>query len=188
MNQYKEKRRLMDIQEKEIKTQNSKLKTFISSFIADAHVFAAALLTVIITFIIIYMLSGQSKLKTLGANIAPQYVKAIEVANPKNQEANCEFGIVKFLMLLNLVLVTLMALAKIRKSRIFKDQLFSNMVKIKFFIADTQSYVPLDLNKIAGNVHLFKLTGGLLIENVTLRKNWIWAVLERFERCLCSFK
>ena len=178
VNQYKEKRKLIDIQEKEIKTQNSKLKTFISSFIADALIFAAALLTVIITFIIIYMLSGQSKLKTLVANIALQCVKAIEVADPKNQVANCEFGIVKFLMLLNLVIVTLMALAKIRKSRIFKGHLFSNMVKIKLFTADTQSYVPLDLNKIAGNVHLFKLTGGLLLENVTLRKNWIWDVLE----------
>ena len=58
----------MDYQEKVLKeegNQNSKLKTFISSFIADALVFPAALLTVIITFIAIYMLSGQSKLKTL---------------------------------------------------------------------------------------------------------------------------
>ena len=67
-----------------------------------------------------------------------------------------------------------MALAKIRKSKIFKGQLFSNMVKIKLFIADTQLYVPFDLNKIAGNVHLFKLTGALLLEKVTLRKDWIW--------------
>ena len=81
-------------------------------------------------------------------------------------------------MLLNLVRVVFMALAKIRKSRIFKGHLFSNMVKIKLFIADTQSYVPLDLNKIAGNVHLVKLTGALLLEHVTLRKNWIWDVLE----------
>ena len=71
-----------------------------------------------------------------------------------------------------------MALAKIRKSRIFKGHLFSNMVKIKSFIADTQSYVPSDLNTIAGNVHLFKLTGALLLDNVTLKKNWIWDVLE----------
>ena len=52
------------------------------------------------------------------------------------------------------------------------------MVKIKLFIADTQSYIPLDLNKIAGNVHLFKLTGALLLESFTLRENWIWDVLE----------
>ena len=101
------------------------------------------------------------------ANIALQHVKAIEATNIIHQEANCEFGIVKFLMLLNLVIVTLIALAKIRKSGIFRGQLFSNMVKIKLFIADTQSYVPLDLNKIAGNVHLFKLTGALFLENVT---------------------
>ena len=105
----------MDIQEKGIKTQNSNLKMFISSFIMDALAFVAALLTVIITFLIIYMLSGQSKLKTLVANIALQPVKAIEVANPKNQQTSSEFGIVKFVMLLNLVIVTFMALAKFRK-------------------------------------------------------------------------
>ena len=88
-------------------TQNIYLKLYCGC--TSIHV--AALLTVIITFMIIYMLSGQSKLKTLVANIALQCVKAIEVADPKNQEANCEFGIVKFLMLFNLVLVTLMALA-----------------------------------------------------------------------------
>ena len=44
------------------------------------------------------------------------------------------------------------------------------MVKIKLFIADTKSYVPLELNKLAGNVHLFELTGDLLLENVTFKK------------------
>ena len=152
----------MDIQEKQIK--NSNLKSFISSFITDTLVFMAALLTVIITFIIIYILSGQSKLKTLVANIALQCVKAIEeAADPKSQR-NCEFGIVKFLMILNLVIGTLMDLAKLGKSRIFQGHLFSNMVKIKLFIAHTQPYVPLDLNKIAGNVHLVKLINALLLD------------------------
>ena len=176
VSQYKNKRKLIDIQEKQIK--NSNLKTFISSFIMDALVFVAALLTVIITFIIIYILIGQSKLKTLVANIALQCVKAIEAAaDPKSHE-NCEFGIVKFLMILNLILVTVIALAKCKKCKVFQGCLFSNMVKIKLFIADTQSYVPLDLNKVAGNVHLFKLTGTLLLDNVTPKKNWIWDVLE----------
>ena len=52
------------------------------------------------------------------------------------------------------------------------------MVKIKLFLADTKSYVLLDLNKLAGNTHLFKLTGELSLENVILKKNWIWDVLE----------
>ena len=60
----------------------------------------------------------------------------------------------------------------------FWGQPFSNMVKVKVFLADTKSYVSLDLNKIVRNIHLFKLTGELSLENVTLRKNWIWDVLE----------
>ena len=112
------------------------------------------------------------------ANIALQHVKAIEASNPKNQEVHCDLGILKFIMLLNLVVVTLLAFGKLKKSRIFKGQLFSNMVKIKLFIADTQCYVPIDLNKIARNVHLFTLTGTILIENINLRKNWIWDVLQ----------
>ena len=68
MNQYQETRKIIDIQEKKI--QNSNIKTFMNSFVADVLVFTAALVTVVITFIIIYMLTGQSKLKMLVANIA----------------------------------------------------------------------------------------------------------------------
>ena len=42
--------------------------------------FMAAFLTVIVTFMIIYILTGQSKLKTLVANIALHCVKAVESA------------------------------------------------------------------------------------------------------------
>ena len=38
--------------------------------------------------------------------------------------------------------------------------------------------MPIDLNKIAGNVHLFKLTSELALDKVNLRENWIWDVLE----------
>ena len=81
-------------------------------------------------------------------------------------------------MILNLIIVALMAFTKLRKIRIFQGHFFSNMVKIKLFIADTKSHVPLELNELARNVHLFKLTGTLLQDNVTLKKNWIWDVLE----------
>ena len=63
--------------------------------------------------------------------------------------------------------------AKLNKSRIFKGRLFSNIIKVKLFIADNQCYIPLDLNKIVGNMHLFKLHGMLTKENITLKKNWI---------------
>ena len=83
VSQYKENRKMMNNQKGKTSDKNS--KTFVSSFFADVLVFAAALLTVVIMFIIIYILSGQPKLKTLVANITLQRVKAIEEINPKNQ-------------------------------------------------------------------------------------------------------
>ena len=81
-------------------------------------------------------------------------------------------------MILNLVIVVSLLLRKIKKSVFFWGQPFSNMIKIKLFLADTKSYVSLDLNKLARNTHLFKLTGELSLENITLKKNWTWDVLE----------
>ena len=52
------------------------------------------------------------------------------------------------------------------------------MVKIKLFLADTKSYVSLNLNQSTGNTHLFKLIGELSSDSVALQKNWIWDVLE----------
>ena len=52
------------------------------------------------------------------------------------------------------------------------------MVKIKLFLVDTKSYVSLNLNQSARNTHLFKLIGELSSDNVALKKNWIWDVLE----------
>ena len=58
VNQYQEKRKL-DIQkvQNENQIKNSKFKAFIASFIADAIGFMAAPLTMIVTFIIIYILT-----------------------------------------------------------------------------------------------------------------------------------
>ena len=123
------------------------------------------------------MLCRQSKLKSLVANMALQHIKTIEAATIREIE-NCEVGVIKLLIILNLVITALLILIKLKKSRLFQGYLFTNMVKVNLFLANTQSYVPLELNSVAGNVHLFKLSGALLIENLNLKKNWIWYVLE----------
>ena len=72
-----------------------------------------AILTVLIMFIVIYIVTGQSKLKMLVANIALQCVKAIDALNTDNQnKQNCNLGMSKFLMILNLVMVILIILMK----------------------------------------------------------------------------
>ena len=53
----------------------------------------ADFLTIIVTLIIIYTLTGQSKLKTVVANIALQHVKAVKAAalNPQNKTVNLDW-------------------------------------------------------------------------------------------------
>ena len=102
----------------------SKFKSFILGFIADIIGFSAALLTIIITLVIIYIVTGHSKLKMLVANIALQHIKTIEAAALYPNYVICENGLVRILMIISLGIVTLMALAKLKKSRIFKGKLF----------------------------------------------------------------
>ena len=121
---------------------------------------------------------GHSKLKTLVANMALQCIKTIEAATLNPQHIICENGLVRILMSVNLAILILMALAKLRKRKIFKGRLFSNTIKIKLFIVDNQCYIWLHLSKMTGSVHLFKLHGMLIKENLTLKKNWISDVLD----------
>ena len=110
---------------------------------------------------IIYFLPGQSKLKALITTMDLQRVRAVETLNTDRPVQNCNSELLKILMVLNLVIVVLLLLGKIKKSIFFWGQHFSNMVKIKLFLADTESHVSLNLNQSARNMHLFKLMGEL---------------------------
>ena len=56
--------------------------------------------------------------------------------------------------------------------------MFSNAVKIMLFISDAQNHVPVKLCRITGSIHLFKITGILFPENVKLKQNFIWDIIE----------
>ena len=107
----------------------SKFKGFISSFIVDIIGFSTAFLTIIITLVIIYIVTGHSKLKMLVANIALQCIKTIEAAALNPNYVICKNGLVRIHMIINLGIVTLMALAKLRKIRIFKIDCFLTQSK-----------------------------------------------------------
>ena len=128
--------------------------------------------------VVIYIVTGHSKLKTLVTNIALQCIRTVEAAALNPDHIICESGLERMLLIINLAVITIMAIAKVRKSRIFTGKLFSNSIKVKLFVADNHCYIPLHLNKLAGSAHLLKLHGSLTKENLILRKNWIWDVLE----------
>ena len=158
---------------------NSKFQTFLNSFLADVLIFTAALITLIITLIIIYVLYRQSRLKALVMNIAMQRIKVVEAADMSDMLCTCKMqwyimGILIIITLGMLYLVT----NKIRKTSFCKGSLFSNNTKILLFVSNTHSYVPIKLCRVAGNIHLFKIRGRLNPEHVKLKKNWIWDVLD----------
>ena len=98
---------------------SSKFRKFINSFLVNMLVFIAAILTVFLVLVIIYVLTGQSKLKALITTMALQRVRAVEALNTDRQVQNCTSGLLKILMILNLVKVVLLLLRKIKKSIFF---------------------------------------------------------------------
>ena len=76
LHQYKNKKKMLELQEhidEERTKQSSKFGSFLNSFLEDVLLFSSALVTIIIMLVVIYVVCGQSKLKTLVANIALQY-------------------------------------------------------------------------------------------------------------------
>ena len=118
--------------------QSSKFGSFLSSFLADILFFSAALVTMIITLVVIYMVCRQSKLKTFIANIALQSIKGIEAADPRYQDIYCacmmQWYIISMLLIILLGMIYLVA-NKIKKSNLFGGHLFSNVTKVKLFIS-----------------------------------------------------
>ena len=181
MEQYWENRITITKQE----NSKSKFQKFINSFLVDTLIFIAAIPTVILVLVLIYILTGQSKLKALISTIALQRIRAMEILITDKPVQNCNSGLLKILMILNLVTVVSLLLRKIKKSILFWGKPFSNMVKTKLILADTKSFVSLNLNQSAGNMHLFKLMGDPSPNNVVLKKNLIWDVLEVKWRDIC---
>ena len=127
------------------------------------------------------MICSQSKLKTLVANIALQHIKGTEAADPEFQDIGCmckmQWYIIGMLLIILLGMIYLVT-SRIWKSSLFGGHLFSHVTKVMLLISDIKLYVPVNLCKIAGSMHLFKIRGKLTPESIKFKKNWIWDVLE----------
>ena len=56
--------------------------------------------------------------------------------------------------------------------------MFSNNTKILLFVSNTHPYIPIKLCRVARSICLFRIRGRLNPENVKLKKNLIWDILE----------
>ena len=184
VHQFRHKKQIQELQEhidEDRTKQSSKFGSFLNSFLADVLLFSAALVTIIVTLVVIYVVCRQSKLKPLVANIALQHIKGTEGADPRFQDIYCmckmQWYIIGLLLIILLGMIYLVT-NRIKKSSKFGGHLFSNITKVMLFISNTQSYVPINLCKIAGSIYLFKIRGKLTPESIKFKKNCIWDVLE----------
>ena len=156
--QYRNKKNISDWKEQDLDRpeDNSKFCSFLNSFLADVLIFTAALVTLIIALIIIYILYGQSKLKALVTNIAMQNIKAVEAADISDILCTCktQWYIMGMLIIITIGMLYLVT-NKLRKTSFCTGCLFSNNTKILLFISNTHSYVPIKLCRVARSIHLF---------------------------------
>ena len=133
----------------------------------DIFLFVAALICILVTLVVIYVVCHHSKLKMLVANIALQHLKGIEATDPRFQDVYCtcmmQWYMLAMLLLILLVIIFIVT-SRVRKSNLFRGHLFSNMTKVMLFISNTQSYVLVNLCKKAGSIHLFRIRGRLTPE------------------------
>ena len=68
-------------------------------------------------------------------------------------------------------------LATTQKCTIFKRRLYSNTVTMMLFFLDIKQYVPVQLCKTAGSIHLFQIYGQLTPDQITLERKYLWDII-----------
>ena len=159
------------------KEEDSFIETSIFDHLAfNIFIFVMAIISVIVMFIVIKLIFKGEKMQTLLANLA-----MIRGAKPITEEIRTvdkEYWIIITWLSIILLCTLFLTIEKLYRMPIFRKYHYSNTIKIMLFISDIKSYVPLKLCKTSGSIHLFKMTGSINKENVTLHKNTLWDVME----------
>ena len=110
------------------------------------------------------------------ANLA--MIRGVKAVNEKFNTNDKEYWIIIIWLSFILLCVLCLTIEKLFRMPIFRKYCYSNTIKIMIFFSDIKSYVPIKLCKTSGSIHLFKLTGSINKENITLHKNTLWDVME----------
>ena len=111
------------------------------------------------------------------ASLILHQVREVDTVTQKEINTDCKTltCISLALTILGLVMV---AIFHYRISKLCRECMFPNAVKIMIFLSDVQYYVPIKLYKTQENIHLFKIVGTLKPKNIKLNWNYIWDTLE----------
>ena len=177
---YKWKKMSFDKQHKTLdneKENDSFIGTSIFDHLAfNIFIFVMAIISVILMFIVIKRIFKGEKMQALVANLA--MIRGVKAISREIEAIDKEYWIIIIWLSLILLCVLFLTIEKLYRMPMFKKYHYSNTIKIMLFISDIKSYVPIKLCKTSGSIHLFKLTGSINKENITLHKNMLWDVME----------
>ena len=191
VNQYQQKKQVLDKNR-----NNDKIKhSFLDNYIMDIFLFIAAILSVIATAAIVHLICKHAQLKALLTGIAFQPVGQTEAMFGSNNESGhckCTAQWYTIAALASMIIgLIIFILITARKCRIFRGKLFSNTVTVMLFFSDIKQYVPVKLCKTAGNIHLFTIFGQLTPDQITLERKLLWDIVKidwKEERSLYDFE
>ena len=135
-----------------------------------------------VTSLAIYLLCKHKTLRILVTSLALQWVRELGTGTTQEEVTTACTCKIQFYIILALSIsifsLVVFAILCFRKLKLYRGHLFSNAVKIMLFISDVQYYVPTKLCKTAGSIQVFKITGTLKLEDVKLKRNYIWDIIE----------
>ena len=176
---YKRKKLNFDKQHEKLDpVEDPEKETSIFDHLAsNIFIFVMALISLIVTIIVIMLLFKGAKMQALITNLAMQ--KSVKVLTEEKENcSNYEYWIIIMWLTLILLGIIFLIIEKAHKMPIFRKHQYSNTIKVLIFISNIKSYVPITLCKTTGSIHLFKLTGSLQKEDIMLHRNKVWDILE----------
>ena len=159
------------------KEEDSFIETSIFDHLAfNIFIFVMAIISVIVMFIVIKLIFKGEKMQTLLANLA--MIGGVKAITEEIKTVDNGYWIIITWLSIILLCILFLTIEKLYRMPIFRKYRYSNTIKIMLFISDIKSYVPIKLCKTSDSIHLFKLTGNINKENVTLHKNTLWDIME----------
>ena len=169
ISQYKHDKDIFELKERhdiEVLEKEFANKIVFNSKVVKIFKFVVAIISIIATVVMMSAICKHNKLRALVTSLALQQVKEAEVENTENVDYNCKCTVQLYIILtLSIIMIGLIvfAILQLRRIKLCRGQLFSDVVKIMLFISDVQYYVPVKLCKTAGSIYLFKVTGKVMM-------------------------
>ena len=142
----------------------------------NIFIFVMVIILVIVMFMVIKLIFKGEKMQALVANLAT--IRDVKAISEEIEAIDKEYWIIIIWLSIILLCVLFLTIEKLYRMPIFRKYHYSNTIKIMIFISDIKLYVPIKLCKTPGSIHLFKLTGSINKENITLHKNTLWDIME----------